>query len=528
MSFLLSKEKAERRLTEILRAEGHPLNTRCGEKNMCAGCVIELLQGRLDPVGDGGPLVAAGHPVSFRACQYRPGGGEALRIAVANRALLAYAPQVVGDYKINVPYAHDPIVEGEIGIAIDIGTTTVVVQVVNLRSGQVLGRGSGFNKQMHFGDDVLTRINLCATDSKMLWLLHEAVIQETLRPLIEEALRISGHPIAEVRAYTVAGNTTMLHLFVGEDPSSMGFAPFTPEFLEKAPFGAGAVGLEPECALVHLLPSAAAYIGADLMAGVFATGLLYAEGPCLLVDVGTNGEIILHYDGTLVGCATAAGPAFEGSGLSCGLRAGEGAISHIQLGGDPLEVKYERIGPPGLRPTGICGSTYIDFLAEARRIGMLSHAGRIKRDFPGIAELLESDDYGVAFRVAKGQGSRPIVVTEADIGKLLQAKAAVAAGIVTLLRRFDMEPKDVPTLFLAGGFGMHLNLENAIRCGLLPGFRVEQIQLVGNTSLGGATLCLLDKNLLPEISREREGFEAVELNLEPGFEDTYVDQLALA
>jgi uncharacterized 2Fe-2S/4Fe-4S cluster protein (DUF4445 family) len=307
----------------------------------------------------------------------------------------------------------------------------------------------------------------------------------------------------------------------------MGYAPFAPRFLEREPFPAGLVGMEPADAKVCLLPSFAAYIGADLMAGVFATGLIYDPGPSLLVDVGTNGEIILVHGGRLSGCATAAGPAFEGSGLSCGLRAGEGAISHFRMRADPLEIEIERIGSSGLRPTGICGSAYIDFLSEGRKAGLLTPSGRFLLGASGVEELLEPHDHGRALRVAKGQGSRSIVVTESDVGRLLQAKAAIAAGILTLLARFDLHPHDVCTLYLAGGFGMHLNLESAIGCGLLPGFTAEQIQLVGNTSLGGATLCLLDKNIWLELAKMRGDFEAIELNLEPPFEDTYVDQLSL-
>jgi uncharacterized 2Fe-2S/4Fe-4S cluster protein (DUF4445 family) len=320
----------------------------------------------------------------------------------------------------------------------------------------------------------------------------------------------------------------MLHLLIGEDPSSMGVAPFTPRFLEKPPFPAGTLGLEPPEVPVFLLPSAAAYIGSDIVAGVVATGLAYESGPSMLVDVGTNGEIVLAYDGRLFGCATAAGPAFEGSGLSCGLRAGEGAISHVRLQADPFEVRWERIGPPGMRPTGMCGSAYVDLLAEGRRVGLLSAAGRIMPgSAPGLSEALTPSDHGLALRVAAGQGKRPIWVTEGDIGKLLQAKAAIAAGILALLERFRLGPPDVEALYLAGGFGMHLDLKSAITCGLLPRFRREQIRLVGNTALAGAALCLIEKGLLDEMAMTRQRIEVVELNLEPGFEDTYIDQLAL-
>ncbi|MFI5386113.1 MAG: ASKHA domain-containing protein [Fimbriimonadales bacterium] len=605
---VLSPGQAGRRLSEILRSHNLPLNTRCGERDMCAGCLIELVHGQLENVDDGSILIAGAEalkargsgldsdPVTpnnqdptpspeFRGCRYRP-TGDSVTIRVPQRSRLAYAPEVLDSYRVNVPYARDPIMASGVGVAIDIGTTTVALQVLDLASGEIVGKASGFNKQMHFGDDVLTRINLCSTDPEMLGRMREAIVQDTILPLIREALESHPAPGTQcpIRCFTIAGNTTMLHLLAGEDPTPMGFAPFTPRFLEREPFEARLVGLEPDGAMIFLLPSIAAYIGADLTAGLFASGLLYDEGPSLLVDVGTNGEILLGHQGHISGCATAAGPAFEGCGLTCGIRAGEGAIAHVRIAGTPQStehgapdpqdasnaptpqrpnasslIQWERIGPPGMKPTGICGSAYVDFLAEGRRSGLLTSTGRFRCDRGELesespnsklskippkgnersgsgqtpnSKLDLSDHFvdtphGRAIRLAFGQGKRPILVSESDVAKLLQAKAAIAAGILTLLGKHSLHPRDVKTLYLAGGFGMHLNLANAIACGLLPGFAVDQIQLVGNTSLAGATLALLDRNTLGELAMARDGVEVVELNLDPGFEDTYLDQLSL-
>ncbi len=544
-SLVIGPDKLGLRLTRILRGEGLPLNTRCGEKDMCAGCTIELVRGSLVHVETGEVAL----PGEIRACQYMVGSDAEVVLRIPPRALLAYAPQVVADYRINVPYARDPLADSGLGVAVDVGTTTVVVQLVDLLTGDTVGRAAGFNKQMHFGDDVLTRINLCSTDVAMLAELQRAIVAETLRPLLDEALAGAERQRDEVSCITVAGNTTMLHLLVGEDPSPMGIAPFTPRFLDRGPFPAGAIGLEPGDANVHLLPSIAAYIGADLTAGLLASGLAYEEGPSLLVDVGTNGEILLMHGGEISGCATAAGPAFEGSRLTCGLRAGEGAISHLSLEADPFAVRYEVIGDGGGRPTGLCGSAYIDFLAEGRRVGLLDEIGRFSSALgcDSVGRPVASNDErlgqetgringiketgriksGRCFKVAKGQGARAIVVSEADVASLLQAKAAIAAGILTLLARHKLDSADVKTLYLAGGFGMHLDIGNAIACGLLPGFSVEQVQLVGNASLAGATLALLDKNLLAEMKTLREKVEVVELNLDPSFEDRYISQLSL-
>lgn len=530
--------KDAQRLTELLRQAHLPLNTRCGLRGLCSGCTVELLQGTLIHHETGAALAAAEQPLTVRACEYRLGGD--VRIHVPGRSLLAYEPQVVTNFRLNVPRAHDPLCQelpagvagAPLGVAIDIGTTTVALMLVDLRDDKVLHQSGGFNRQMQMGDDVLTRINLCMTDPAMLPRMQEAVVQQTIKPLLEECLQAAGAAPERIACMTVGGNTTMLHLLAGVDPSSLGVAPFTPVFLEHRMLPASAVGLQVSPTtdpVLHLLPGAAAYIGSDLCAGILASGLVYDDGPSLLVDVGTNGEIILKADGHLLGCATAAGPAFEGSGLISGMRAGDGAVSRIRFNDEPFAVETEWIGQERrLRPTGICGSAYIDFLAEARRIELLNPSGRFERAATAACDgYFGTDERGLALKVARGQGRRDIVVTEPDIASLMQAKAAVAAGILILLERAGRTAADIKTLYLAGGFGLHLDVANAIGCGLLPGFVPAQVQVVGNTSLAGAYLALLDSSALDEMERIRRRMDIIELNLDPGFEFCYIEQLLL-
>lgn len=501
----LDRGHTGRRLTEILRQEGLPLNTRCGERDLCKACTVE--------VWDGDDWV------QMRGCQLAV--NTDLKVRIPQQALLAYKPQIQSDYRINVPYANDPLLgQDGSGVAVDIGTTTVAITVVNLADGSITARAAMFNKQMHLGDDVLTRINLCLTDKSQIEAMRHAIVEETIQALLAE----TQIDLTTIRGFTLSGNTTMLHLVTGTDPSSLGTAPFTPVFLEHRVIDSTAIGLKPEGVPVHLLPGAAAYVGADITSGVFASGLLYDDGPSMLVDVGTNGEIVLKHGDKVWGCATAAGPAFEGSGLYCGVRAGEGAISHIKID-DPFALTTEIIGPASTKPMGVCGSAYIDFLAQGYGAGLLTASGRF---VAGIADdLLTHDEYGKQFVVGVGQGRRNIVVAESDIARLMQAKAAIAAGILVLLNRAGFEPKDVKTLYLAGGFGMHLDLDNAVGCGLFPGFSPSQIQLVGNTSLAGAYLSLIDSSVISELARVGKDMEIVELNLDPDFEDTYIDQLVL-
>lgn len=438
----------------------------------------------------------------------------------------------------------------DFGVAVDVGTTTVVATLVDLENGEVASTASSLNTQTRLGDNVLTRIQHCRNHKRFVGLLQRAIAKRTLKPLLDEVLRESNLSADQIVCLAVAGNTTMLHLLAGVDPSPMGAVPFTPEFVEHRVFRASQLLLStptttagiserPEDAAnsavpadgqmaafdpaIHFLPSAAAYVGADIIAGVFSTGMAYQMETSLLVDMGTNGEIVLKHDDRLLGCATAAGPAFEGAGLACGVRASRGAISHVRLNDDSKEPDIEIIG--GEDPIGLCGTAYVDFMAEARRTGLIRKTGR----FLGSPSqrLFRHATHGQSFIVARGSASRPVVVSEADIASLLQAKAAIAAGIVCLLDRAGLSTDDIGTLYLAGGFGFHMDVENVIRCGLLPGFRPDQIRLVGNTSLAGAYLALLDSGVLAEMKRVSRRLEIVELNLEPDFESQYIDQLCL-
>jgi uncharacterized 2Fe-2S/4Fe-4S cluster protein (DUF4445 family) len=418
----------------------------------------------------------------------------------------------------------------------------VALMLVRLSDGTVMHTESGFNRQIHLGDDVLTRINLCATGRDMLSRLQAAVGRDTIERLLLKAMTAAGVADDRIACFTIAANTTMLHLLAGVDPTSMGRSPFTAPFLEykvlplsdtHARLTSETPG-EPDDAaasvdpVVHLLPSASAYVGADLTAGVLSSGLAYDDGPSLLVDVGTNGEIIFKQGGRMWGTATAAGPAFEGSRMASGMRAGQGAISHVRitrnLSTGKLVVECDVIG--NVRPMGICGSAYVDFLAQARQAGLLTETGRFDAAVGGDL-VAPFRDMGTAFTLAHGHGGERIAICEGDIASLLQAKAAVAAGILTLLRQVGVRPSQVKRLYLAGGFGMHLDIPNTIACGLLPGFTSQQVELVGNTSLAGAYLSLLDEGILSEIIRVAKEIRIVELNLDPEFESTYIDQLQL-
>ncbi len=645
-------------LTSLLRAAELPLNTRCGLRGLCDGCLVELLSGELIHVASGQSIAAGESQEALRACEYRLAGGSDAEIRVPGRSLLAHEPQVVTSFSVNVSRAHDPLwqhltlsrddvppgdglgqaivhaianrrdggipvrqsqqlqtltavsddgislslehrgdhwlaspLDGDaersrFGLAIDIGTTTVVVLLVDLGTGDIVDTASALNGQTRLGDNVLTRIQLCLNNRSMISRLQKAVASRTIHTLVLQLLNENEIDVGQLASIVVAGNTTMLHLLAGVDPGSMGTAPFTAQFLEHRVLSSHDVPLrlekpsgpspEPEsesastkhrpiskcrsrtrkssghagfprslatpatekcdsyflanpkprvAPMLHLLPGAAAYVGADIMAGVLSSGMAYSPDTCLLVDVGTNGEIVLQHGERLLGCATAAGPAFEGSGLSCGVRAGRGAISHIHLDESSEDVQLEVIGDA--EPIGLCGTAYVDFVAQAHRVGLINQTGRFTAEAIANDPRIREGKHSRRFLIATGRDEEPIHITELDIASLLQAKAAIAAGIVCLLQQVGLSSTDVKTLYLAGGFGFHMDIENVIHCGLLPGFRPEQISMVGNTSLAGAYLALVDSSALDEIRAISARVETIELNLDPTFESCYIDQLSI-
>ena len=507
----IAVDRFDRTLAEILADAGSPLNTRCNQRGICRGCHV---------VERGGP------PRDLLACQHHLADGDILRIAIPARSLLSHPPSVVSDFQTGVPVGDDPIFTGPgtLGIAVDIGTTTVAMILAELDSGKVLAKATALNAQVSRGDNVLTRIQLCQEDKANVARLKEDFWAGTFHPLLKSLLKDSGAGIADVAGVVVAGNTTMLHLACGVDPTPMGTVPFTPAFLDQREFTGDGFGLPRELRVIFL-PGISAYVGADISSGAACCGVRYGDRPQLLVDVGTNGEILLCSPQGSLACATAAGPAFEGCGLLCGMRAAKGVVSKISLSADPFRADFQVIGGPCDAPHGITGSAYVDFLAEGRRAGLLGENGRFNRAMVAShPEHFRQEENGLSFLLAPGQPD--LRIGEVDVALLLQAKAAIAAGIETLLAIQNLSPANIGQLFLAGGFGLNLSIPNAIACGLLPGFREEQVSAVGNTSLGGSYLALLDRSIAAEMGDLRA--EAIELNLDPGFEDRYLDHLSLA
>lgn len=416
--------------------------------------------------------------------------------------------------------------KGPFGLAVDIGTTTVAAELVDLSTGSVVATAGTYNRQAAFGDDVISRIIYATETAGGQAALREAVT-ETVNGLVGELLRLRGLNPEDVRAVVCAGNTTMVHLFLGIDPTYIRLEPYIPAVNMPPPVRAAELGLaaHPE-AWVYCLPGVASYVGGDITAGIKVSGIAAAEPLSLFLDIGTNGEMVLGNQEWLMACACSAGPAFEGSGITCGMRAVPGAIEAVRVLPGGFEVIYQTVG--GEKPLGICGSGLIDLLASLYQAGVIDRGGRFVPDqeSPRVREGSEGLEFVLAWENETGTG-REIFVTQADIQNLMRAKAAVFAGIRTLLANVGLPLEAVEKVFIAGGFGRFLNIRDAIAIGMLPDLPLERYTYIGNSSLKGARLALLSQAVWEEMKAIARQVTYVELSVGNRFMEEFMSALFL-
>ncbi|MBI3360327.1 MAG: DUF4445 domain-containing protein, partial [Chloroflexi bacterium] len=349
------------------------------------------------------------------------------------------------------------------GVAIDIGTTTVSVHLVNLVTGEALDSAAEYNGQIARGEDVISRIIYAGKNSGLGEL--GTLVRGTINEVVGRLAQRNHVERDQIYKATVAGNTTMIHLFLNLPPASIRLTPYIPTVTHPRPVLASEIGLEIHpLASVDCLPGVASYVGADITAGVLASGLAEAEGLTLFIDVGTNGEMVLGTKDWLVTCACSAGPAFEGAGVVCGMRATRGAIEEVWINGKTFEPTYRVIGET--RPRGICGSGLISLVAELFITGVADKGGKFKMDLD--TPRLREGDHGPEYVVAWAGGTdigRDIVLTKVDVDNLMRAKAAIYAGFSVLAQSVGVELKEVERLLIGGAYGKYINVEKAVQIG---------------------------------------------------------------
>ena len=409
-----------------------------------------------------------------------------------------------------------------LGMAFDIGTTTVAGQLIDLKTKNILGSRIAFNKQAAFGSDVITRI-IYASEPKGLAKLNEAVL-DNMNEMIEDLAGSAEANLSDIYAVTIAGNMTMMHLLLKIDPANIRKEPYIPATTVFPAMNAPEVGLEinPK-GIASFLPGVSTYLGGDIVAGILACGLSESDDISLLADIGTNGEIVLGSKEWMIGAAASAGPAFEGSGLSGGMKAVRGAIEKARIG-KGFDVEIETIN--GEKPRGICGSGYIDLLCQMLRAGIIGKDGKIDRDIKSkrIRRGEANYEFVVAFKSETAAG-RDIVIQEDDIENLKRAKAAIYSAVVSLLNKVEKETKDVKKIYVAGGFGNYLNIENSVYIGLLPDVERSIYEFIGNSSLAGARMALLSREAHQKAMAIHKEITYLDLSSEPRYMDEYVAAL---
>jgi uncharacterized 2Fe-2S/4Fe-4S cluster protein (DUF4445 family) len=412
------------------------------------------------------------------------------------------------------------------GLAIDVGTTTVAGQLVSLRDGRVLASRTSYNAQIRRGADIITRIDYARPPERQEEMRRLAL--ETINTLVGELAREANVDAQDIHAAFVAGNTTMIHLLLALPPQHIRETPYVPTVNPVPALSAAEVGLaiHPQ-SVVSFAPGVGSYVGGDITAGLLCTELLSnREKVFLYLDIGTNGEIVLGNADWLVTCACSAGPAFEGSGIKCGMRATQGAIEYVEISDDARSVRYDVVG--GGRPAGICGSGLICLLGELFLRRIVDRGGRFSLALP--TERLIQFNNTRAFVIESGAQTRDghdLLFTEADVENLIRTKAAIYAACSLILGKVGLEWRAISRVYIAGGFGRYIQAEDAVRIGLLPDLPYERFTYIGNAALTGAYIALLSRAHRRKLTEIAGRMTYIDLSSDPHYMDSYLQAMFL-
>lgn len=406
-----------------------------------------------------------------------------------------------------------------LGAAVDLGTTTIVLYLTDLRSGNLVQVQADYNMQAAHGEDVISRVSYSAENEQNLKRLQELAVS-TINKLIERSVLESGVRREQVCDIVVAGNTIMLSLLLGANPKYIASAPYTPPFLKGMRVKAADLGLNSnKAAYLRTLPCISGYVGADIVADILVSGMVGDEGPVMLIDVGTNAEVVLKSSEERMSTTScAAGPAFEGGELSSGIRAMAGAIEEVMIDPDDFTVYWRAI--EGAAPKGICGSGLVDALAWMLFTGILEKSGRIaKKETMECVRVVNGE---AALVLAADENGRLITVTQSDIRKAQLAKAAIYVGCETLVKKEGIRFSDLKRIYLAGAFGNYIDQVSGMSIGMFPDIELTRFENIGNGSAAGARMVLLSKKADEEAMRVARRLLSIDMNLESDFQERFV------
>ncbi|PWM66752.1 MAG: hypothetical protein DBX61_06795 [Clostridiales bacterium] len=493
-------------LSEWLRENGHMILLPCGGRGVCGKCRVKVIDGVFLNVADRAPATPDSDGC-VKSCQVLCGAGEAHIKLPLHEAT-----------GLSVEHESEKITTENCGAdnnkhysaALDIGTTTLAMALVELESGKVVASETCLNPQHSYGADVISRISACA--SGYLNEMRDCVLK-AVRSLLNSLL--SGKSTT-AETMIVVGNTTMLHIFSGVSPESMGAYPFKPSFTDMREFSGDDIDLSAK--KVVLLPSVSAFIGADIVSGMLVAQMNLSNKPSLLVDIGTNGEMVLWSGKEFVCASAAAGPALEGGNISCGTGGIPGAISRVYQ--KENTICYKTINDKA--PSGICGCGLVDLIALLLDMGELDETGCLDDDTYRLEAVHEIEALDVS---SLTPADTQVELTQKDIREFQLAKSAIRAGIEALACEADVSLNDIFKIYIAGGMGYYMDPAKAARIGMIPEEFIDKVQVCGNTALAGAVRCVIDPALLTKASEYASQCKTLELNSSHVFSDSFIENM---
>ena len=491
---IIEAEEGENLLSVQIRAGLHP-DAPCGGQGACGKCLVDI-------------EIDGEQWESVLACRYEVHSDlTIMRHDIKNYKILE------SGVKREVELA--PAVKKGYGAAFDIGTTSVVCYLLNLENGKQLARASMLNPQTQFGADVISRCEYAMEhDVEML----SAVIRLAMNQLIDEVCSKSNVNVREVKLITMVGNTCMHHLFLNIDPTSLTKVPYEAAVKDEIVMKAAEADLIAAAdAILQVLPNIAGFVGADTVGCILATDFDHIRELSLMIDIGTNGEMVMGNQDRMLACSTAAGPAFEGAKIECGMRGTTGAIDHVKY--EDGELKCHVIGEEeGASALGICGSGLMDIVAAALDAEIIDDCGKIDTDCKGVFLLPESNM--PAIRLAGD-----VYLSQKDVREVQLAKGAVAAGIELMADELGIQIADIQSVMIAGAFGNYMDPHSACRIGMIPQELENKIKMIGNAAGEGSIIATLNQSEFEHAQKIRETVEFLELASSPDFQDTFVDNL---
>ncbi len=408
------------------------------------------------------------------------------------------------------------------GLAIDIGTTTVSALIINMETGEILAKASSGNGQIRYGADVINRIIESQKPGGQLR-LQKAVIEETINPMVEQMCSSIGFSKKQIYRMCIASNTTMNHLFAGINADPLRMEPYIPAFFKTNSLFASDLGIDvnPDAHII-VAPNIGSYVGGDITAGTFVSMIWNKPEFSLFIDLGTNGELVFGNSDFLMSCACSAGPAFEGGDISCGMRATDGAIEACTIDKETMEPTCIIVGGEGEKPIGLCGSGIIDVISELYLAGIIDPKGKFIRE----GKRIKRDEYGtgsyvLAFEEEAGS-VKDVEITEVDIDNFIRAKGAIFSAIQTMLVSLDFDVSMIDNVYVAGGIGSGINMQNAVNIGMFPDIPQEKFHYVGNSSLSGSYAMLLSTESERKVYEIAQNMTYMELSTVPSYMDEFI------